>query len=78
MESFERGVEDFTAACGSGALAVAALFTESARRAGLRLRVASGALLEVTQERPAWRLQGPAVQLARGRRRLPSAPPGED
>lgn len=64
--TYERGVERFTGACGSGALAVAAMVAAREGVAQLKLQTASGAWLEVACEGPAWTLSGPAICWARG------------
>jgi diaminopimelate epimerase len=73
VRTYERGVEDLTRACGSGALAAACLLREGGGAASVRLRVASGARLTVRASGAGWVLRGPARRI--GRRRLRSPAP---
>lgn len=72
IRTFERGVEDLTRACGSGALAAGrALMPRSGERK-VKLRVASGARLMVEETGEGWVLRGPARRIGRGRLALPA------
>jgi diaminopimelate epimerase len=66
IRTYERGVEGFTAACGSGAVAGARVLLGAQSRAGVRLHVASGAWLRVERDGPAWTLSGPARLIGEG------------
>jgi len=66
LETFERGLEALSPACGSGALAAACLLLRNAPEGSSTIRVASGALLRVQRKGPAWYLQGPARPVAKG------------
>ncbi|MBM3317235.1 MAG: diaminopimelate epimerase [Candidatus Eisenbacteria bacterium] len=66
VRTFERGVEDFTQACGSGAVAGAAMLMGQGSASRAQLRVASGDWLAVERNGPVWTLSGPASRVAEG------------
>jgi diaminopimelate epimerase len=72
VRTYERGVEDLTRACGSGALAAARLLRDGGAAETVRLRVASGARLTVRAEASGWVLCGPARRITRRRWRPPA------
>jgi len=84
LETFERGLEDLSPACGSGVLAAAFLLLEGHGAGWVRLHLASGASLAVEKKGPAWTMLGPACPVARGTflwtrataGESPSPPPG--
>lgn len=79
LETFERGLESLSPACGSGALAVGFLLLEREMAGRVQMTMSSGERLSVEKNGPAWMLRGPAVPLARGvyrwERIIPSASP---
>ena len=66
LETFERGLEALSPACGSGALAAACLLLAGRALGRVGLTVASGSVLRVEKKGPVWILQGPARPVARG------------
>jgi diaminopimelate epimerase len=70
--TYERGVEDLTRACGSGALAAARLLFGRGSDKTVTLRVASGARLTVERAGAGWVLRGPARRIKRGGLTLPA------
>jgi diaminopimelate epimerase len=70
--TYERGVEELTRACGSGALAAGRMLIGSGPRRSITLRVASGARLVVERTDAGWVLRGPARRIRRGRLKIPA------
>ncbi|MFH1143073.1 MAG: hypothetical protein V1774_00845 [Candidatus Eisenbacteria bacterium] len=66
LETFERGLEALSPACGSGALAAGLLLLEGQGEGRVIFRVAAGHALAVEKKGPVWILRGPAVPVARG------------
>jgi len=70
--TYERGVENVTRACGSGALAAGRMLIGGGPRRTVTLRVAAGARLIVERTGTGWVLRGPARRIKRGRLVLPA------